>query len=258
MQKEKDNLFRLITCGSCSLNETQNRYATIELECLAIQYGISKCCFYLQGFCFELQEIRWQAIHLQIQRHQICASWQQTNCSPTWSYPLFAKNLHSAHVGLDRTMSLTKPLFFWHSMLNDITTIIDSCRACQLYVPSPKRKTIVSRPLKEASFSFKECAADLISLNISGYIVLVDRLTGFLCCDKLTSTSTASVLIKLTNLVSIYLDGLKSFALMAAHNSDLNLTNFARIFSFITNFCRHIILNQMVWQKLLSKTQRHY
>ena len=49
LQKEKDNSFRLITCGSCSLNETQNRYATIKLECLAIQYGISKCRFHLQG-----------------------------------------------------------------------------------------------------------------------------------------------------------------------------------------------------------------
>ena len=51
LQKEANNTLRLITCSSCSLNETQNRYATIELECLAIQYGISisKCSFYLQG-----------------------------------------------------------------------------------------------------------------------------------------------------------------------------------------------------------------
>ena len=49
IQKVKDNSLRLITCGSCSLFETQNRYATIELECLAIQYGILKCRFYLQG-----------------------------------------------------------------------------------------------------------------------------------------------------------------------------------------------------------------
>ena len=49
LQKEDDTKLRLITRGSCSLNETQNRYATIELECLAIQYAISKCRFYLLG-----------------------------------------------------------------------------------------------------------------------------------------------------------------------------------------------------------------
>ena len=42
LQKDKN---RLITCGLYSLNYPQNRYATIELECLAIQYSISKCCF---------------------------------------------------------------------------------------------------------------------------------------------------------------------------------------------------------------------
>ena len=48
LQQEKTSP-RLITRGSCSLNDTQNRYATIKLECLAIQYGINKCRFYLQG-----------------------------------------------------------------------------------------------------------------------------------------------------------------------------------------------------------------
>ena len=49
LQKEPDAKLWLITCGSCSLSETQNRYATIELECLAIQYAISNCRFQLLG-----------------------------------------------------------------------------------------------------------------------------------------------------------------------------------------------------------------
>ena len=39
----------MITCGLCSLNNTKNRYATIELEFLAIQFAFSKCRFYLLG-----------------------------------------------------------------------------------------------------------------------------------------------------------------------------------------------------------------
>ena len=74
-------------------------------------------------------------------------------------------------------------------MLKDITTTINSCKACQLYVPSQKKKTVAS--LKEATFSFKECAADLVSLHSNDYIVLVDRLTEFLCCEKLCKTSTS-------------------------------------------------------------------
>ena len=39
----------LIQCGSASLTPTQTRYATIELECMAIQWAIQKCSYYLRG-----------------------------------------------------------------------------------------------------------------------------------------------------------------------------------------------------------------
>ena len=41
--------FRLVTCGSKALTPTLRRYATIELECLAVQYAVDKCSFYLKG-----------------------------------------------------------------------------------------------------------------------------------------------------------------------------------------------------------------
>ena len=44
-----DGRSRLVTCGSKALTPTQRRYATIELECLAVQYAIDKCSFYLKG-----------------------------------------------------------------------------------------------------------------------------------------------------------------------------------------------------------------
>ena len=41
--------FKLVGCGSKSLTPTQQRYATIELECLAAYFTINKCSFYLKG-----------------------------------------------------------------------------------------------------------------------------------------------------------------------------------------------------------------
>ena len=49
LQLEQTNKFGLIQCGSKSLNDTQRNYATIELECLAINHAIKKCKFYLHG-----------------------------------------------------------------------------------------------------------------------------------------------------------------------------------------------------------------
>ena len=39
----------IITCGSKSFTPSQQRYATIELECLAIIWAVQKCEFYLKG-----------------------------------------------------------------------------------------------------------------------------------------------------------------------------------------------------------------
>ena len=39
----------LVQCGSCSLTPAQQRYATIELELMAIQWATMKCDYYLRG-----------------------------------------------------------------------------------------------------------------------------------------------------------------------------------------------------------------
>ena len=44
-----DGQFKLVTCGSKALTPTQQRYATIELECLAVHFAITKCSFYSKG-----------------------------------------------------------------------------------------------------------------------------------------------------------------------------------------------------------------
>jgi hypothetical protein len=40
---------RLVTCGSCSLSPVEKSYAVVELEALAIKYGVEKCRYYLLG-----------------------------------------------------------------------------------------------------------------------------------------------------------------------------------------------------------------
>ena len=44
-RNNQDHLF-IVTCGSKSLTPTQQRYATIELECLAIVWAMDKCNFF--------------------------------------------------------------------------------------------------------------------------------------------------------------------------------------------------------------------
>ena len=68
---------------------TQNRYATIKLECLAIQYAISKCRFYLLGLpnfeivtdhkpllgIFEVDNPRLQQLREKMQAYNFTVKW---------------------------------------------------------------------------------------------------------------------------------------------------------------------------------------
>jgi hypothetical protein len=44
-----DGRLRVVMCGSKSLTPAQQRYSTVELECLGVHYAIIKCSFYLKG-----------------------------------------------------------------------------------------------------------------------------------------------------------------------------------------------------------------
>ena len=49
MQDYENASPKLIQCRSCCHTPIQQRYATIELECLAIQWAVRKCDYYLRG-----------------------------------------------------------------------------------------------------------------------------------------------------------------------------------------------------------------
>ena len=49
LQPQPKEKWSLIQCDSASLTPTQTIFATIELECMAIQWAIRKCVYYLSG-----------------------------------------------------------------------------------------------------------------------------------------------------------------------------------------------------------------
>ena len=49
LDASRQKVFKIVHCGSKGLTPTQQRYSTIELECLAIVWAILKCSFYLRG-----------------------------------------------------------------------------------------------------------------------------------------------------------------------------------------------------------------
>ena len=65
-----DGRFRVVACGSKSLTPIQQRYATIELECLGVYFAVDKCSFYPQSD-------PWHILIHEDEKHQLM--WSQAN-----------------------------------------------------------------------------------------------------------------------------------------------------------------------------------
>lgn len=124
-----DGKFWLVTCGSKSLTPPQQRYSTIELECLAVHFAVSKWAFNLKGTetftvatdhrplegvfkkdIFEMPYPRLQRIHEKLTKYNMDVKWCQVKAI-TWLM-LFLE----LHYLLDPTrMMMNLPSTLWRS-----------------------------------------------------------------------------------------------------------------------------------------------
>ena len=142
-QKTSEGHLYIVTCASQSLTDTQRRYSTIELECLAIKWAILKCPFYLLGLpkftvvidhrplegvfkkaIFDLPNPRLQRMRdfskcLSGLRDRLSVSEDiiLLDCKrivvPGTAVSSILGRLHVGHCGQDKTLKLAQSLFYW-------------------------------------------------------------------------------------------------------------------------------------------------
>ena len=235
-------------CVSKGLTPTQQRYSTIELECLAIVWAISKCSFYLHGLpkftvytdhrplegvfqkdLFSLASPRLQCMREKVAKYSFDVNWvpgkthyiagalsraplfapqeqldlkidTAITCLAATSHPSMAiisravdkdyralvedvlhgtstssysrclksdmaslsvsdglvlldscriilpiaavepvlQLLHASHSGINKTILLTRGLYYWPGMINDIKQLVSSCQECSRLLQSPQ------------------------------------------------------------------------------------------------------------------------
>ena len=301
----------LIICGSCSLTPCQERYSTVELECLAIVYALKKCRHYLLGYPFhvitdhrplvgifnkalhELENPRLLRMREKLTSFTFDISWKEGKSNyiadALSRYPVFppkeiinekvlptflsinvtqtqhvaldtirystspeiielkaylegaeiAKsqdmkqyskylhdlslhenlvlfqsskiviprdlkkvilaNLHIGHGGEAKTLALAKQLYFWPSMISDVKTFVSNCRPCLELSPSlPNHPIHTQKPSQHSEYPMQTVGTDLFSASGHEYLILVDRFSGYVCCTKLRSTTSAAIIYQLT------------------------------------------------------------
>ena len=137
IQEGKDGTKRLVKCGSTGLDDTQKRYAVIELEALAVQYALEKCDYFVRGspeivvmtdhkplkgiWNHELCEVnnpRLLRLRLKTLQYNVKIEWTEGKthyiADALSRYPIFnpeagCKELDNAHVYICRRMAIRTP-----------------------------------------------------------------------------------------------------------------------------------------------------
>ena len=110
---------------------------------------------------------------------------------PKASHESILKLLHTLHCSIAKTLSTAQCHYYWPSMKNDITNLINSCKKCQHFWSSlpnnVKILTVASKPME------KVCI-DLFKISGNHYLLIVDRLSRYPWVKKLHNLSTIHVL----------------------------------------------------------------
>ena len=105
--------------------------------------------------------------------------------------------LHRPHTGQVKTKRNAKALYYWPGMNNDIKRITEQCDQCRLHLRSqsnePLQQTVAER-------GFQMLSTDLFEALGQKFIVIADRYSGMVFCEKLNSETTTAVTKKLQEL----------------------------------------------------------
>ena len=96
-----------------------------------------------------------------------------------------------------KTKRNAKALYYWPGMNNDIKRITEQCDQCRLHLRSqsnePLQQTVAER-------GFQMLSTDLFEALGQKFIVIADRYSGMVFCEKLNSETTTAVTKKLQEL----------------------------------------------------------
>ena len=111
------------------------------------------------------------------------------------------RKVHQGHQGIQRCRQRVSTAVWWPGVSREIETLVNSCPVCQKNT-APGRQPLLQSTLPD--YPFERVASDLFEINGVTYLLLVDYFSRYIEVNKLTSTTSASVVTALKAAFSRY------------------------------------------------------
>ena len=107
------------------------------------------------------------------------------------------QKLHASHLGAESCLQRAWETIFWLNMNSELKEMIATCETCRRYETSHKKESLI--PHKVLNWSWEQVGVDLFELNKKEFMITVDYYSNFWEIDRLTSTTSSAVILKLKN-----------------------------------------------------------
>ena len=107
------------------------------------------------------------------------------------------QKLHASHLGAESCLRRERETIFWPGMNAEVKELIASCETCRKYETSNQKESLM--PHEVPSRPWEQIGVDLFELNKKEFVVTVDYFSNFWEVDRLTSTTSTAIILKLKN-----------------------------------------------------------
>ena len=107
------------------------------------------------------------------------------------------RKLHASHLSAESCLRRARETIFWPNMNAELKEMIATCETCRKFETSHQKESLI--PHEVPSRSWEQVGVDLFELNRKEYMITVDYYSNFWEIDRLTSTTSSAVVLKLKN-----------------------------------------------------------
>jgi len=115
---------------------------------------------------------------------------------------LILSKLHDSHLGIVKTKSRAKMLFYWPNMNNEIEDLITKCKVCEKYsFRNCKQPMIIE---EQPELPFQKIGCDILDYKSQSYLVLGDYYSKWIEIIKFKSKNSENIIKVLKIIFSIH------------------------------------------------------
>lgn len=106
------------------------------------------------------------------------------------------KQLHTGHLGIEKTRRLARESIYWPNINKDIEQLVKNCSACQEHQPNQRKEPLIPHDVPQTPWT--KVASDLFTLKGEDFLLITDYYSKYPVLLKMSNNTKSETVAKAT------------------------------------------------------------